>query len=231
MKPIGTLVIVRHGQSRFNELNIFTGWLDVPLSEKGIEEAHKVAEHCMRFDYDKVFTSELKRAHETLTIILSKQSKVGIFYHSDRRYLPAAENENPRIKLLKIYTSEALNERSYGTLQGMDKDKVRKAYGEQQVSIWRRSFEARPPEGESLKDVYERVVPYYEKDVVPSLEKGETDLLVGHGNNLRALIKHLENIADDQIPFIDLPLGTPLVYQYKDGKIVRTEGSYQLQAK
>lgn len=224
----GTLVIVRHGQSRFNELNIFTGWLDVPLSEKGIMEAHKVADHCKKFDYDAVFTSHLKRAHETLTIILSKQEKMGVFQHQGDEKYNIPDNIDPKLnsKLLRIYSDNSLNERAYGNLQGLDKQKATQIYGESRVAIWRRGFTERPPGGESLRDVYERAIPYLKKTIVPRLKKGETILVVGHGNTLRAVIKFLENISDDKIPFISLPLGLPLVYEYKNGKMTRVEGEY-----
>ena len=221
----GILVIVRHGQSRFNELDIFTGWLDVPLSEKGIREAHKVAKHCKNFDYDAIFTSHLKRAHETLAVILSKQNKIGVFQHqSDKKYdIPDAADPHLNKKILNVYTDRALNERAYGSLQGMNKKKATEIYGKLQVLKWRRGFFDRPPHGESLKDVYDRVVPYIEKVIIPRLKRGETNLIVGHGNTLRAVIKFLENIGDDKISFVDLPLGHPLVYEYKDGVIERTD--------
>jgi len=225
----GTLVIVRHGQSRFNELNIFTGWLDVPLSEKGIEQAHSVSTHCENFDYDVVFTSHLKRAHETLSVILSKQIKIGVFQHQSDKQYDISDNLDSELSknILKVYTDKTLNERSYGTLQGMNKEKAREVYGEEQVFNWRRGYTDKPPEGESLKDVCERAVPYFEKTVIPHLESGETCLIVGHGNTLRALIKFLENIEDEKIPFVNLPLGRPLVYEYINGSFKRTEGEYE----
>lgn len=225
----GTLVIVRHGQSRFNELNIFTGWLDVPLSEKGMKQAHNVSNHCENFDYDVVFTSRLKRAHETLSVILSKQKRIGVFQHqSDKNYdVPDDIDTKLNNKILKVYMHEALNERSYGALQGMDKEKARKTYGEPQVFKWRRGYLDKPPQGENLKDVYKRTIPYFKSTIAPHLTKNETVLIVGHGNTLRALIKFLENIEDAKIPFVNLPLGRPLVYEFEDGKISRIEGEYE----
>lgn len=227
-KTKGKLVIVRHGQSRFNKMNLFTGWLDVPLSEKGIREAHKVAEHCKNFDYDTVFTSQLKRTHETLSVILSKQNKVGIFLHDGDKKYSIPDNLDSKLseKILIVYTNEALNERAYGALQGMNKKKATEIYSESQVFKWRRGFTDKPPQGESLKDVYERAIPYIERMVIPRLKHGETILIVGHGNTLRAVIKYLENIEDNKISFIELSLGHPLVYEYKSGKIERVEGEY-----
>ncbi len=224
----GKLVIVRHGQSRFNQLNIFTGWLDVPLSEQGIKEAHTVAAHCEHFDYDAVFTSSLKRAHETLSVILSKQNKIGVFLHEGSSQYNIPDNLDPELsnKILEVYSDEALNERDYGVLQGMNKKRAAQIYGELQVFKWRRGFSDKPPRGESLKDVYERVVPYIEKKVMPRLERGETILMVSHGNTLRAVVKYLENIEDDKVPYVNLPLGYPLAYEYDGGEVKRIEGDY-----
>ncbi|MBU0978550.1 MAG: 2,3-diphosphoglycerate-dependent phosphoglycerate mutase [Patescibacteria group bacterium] len=224
----GTLVIVRHGQSRFNELNIFTGWLDVPLSEQGIREAHKVADHCENFNYDAVFTSHLKRAHDTLMIILSKQKKIGVFQHqSDKRY-DISNDMDPKLnnRIFRVYTVQDLNERAYGALQGIDKDMATKTYGKLQVFKWRRGFTDKPPQGESLKEVYERITPFFKRTITPLLKRGKTILIVGHGNTLRALVKYLENIEDNEIQFVNLPLGHPLVYEYKEGRVNRVEGEY-----
>jgi len=226
----GILVVVRHGQSRFNKLNIFTGWLDAPLSEQGIKEAHSVARHCEKFDYDVAFTSSLKRAHETLSVILSKQNKIGVFVHEAGGHYNIPDDLDPKLakKILRVYASEALNERAYGALQGMDKQKAIKTYGEPQVQKWRRGFSDRPSGGESLKDVYERIVPYFEKMIMPGLSRGKTILTVSHGNTLRALVKYLENIDDDKISFVELPLGYPLVYEFSGGQAKRTEGEYMV---
>ena len=129
--------------------------------------------------------------------------------------------------ILKVYTDKALNERSYGSLQGKNKQKARATYGEEQVFKWRRGYSDKPPDGESLKDVYARTISYFKKVILPYLEKGKTCLIVGHGNSLRALIKHLENIEDNKIPYISLPLGRPLVYEYDNGNIKRVEGEYE----
>lgn len=227
----GILVLVRHGESRFNELNLFTGWIDVSLTEGGIKEAHQVASHCEQFDYDAAFTSHLERAHETLLIILPYQKKIGVFQHqSDEKYnIIKKISAKFREKILPIFSSRALNERMYGTLQGMNKDAASKIYGHSQVYQWRRGFKMKPPKGESLEDVYKRVIPYFEKMIMPRLKRGETNLIVGHGNTLRAIIKFLENIEDDKISLVNLPLGRPLVYEYKNGDFKRTEGIYNFQ--
>lgn len=227
------LVLVRHGESLFNKLNLFTGWVDVPLTKKGIQEARQVATHCQQFNYDSVFTSHLERAHETLLIILSYQQKIGVFQHSDEhlynilKSMPAAIHKE---RILPIYTNRALNERLYGDLQGMNKKQAGEIYGASQVFKWRRGFKDRPPQGESLKDTYKRAVPYFKKMIVPRLKKGESILVVSHGNTLRTIIKHIENITDDKIPFIHLPLATPIVYAYnKSNHFKRIEGTYNFE--
>lgn len=198
-----TLVIVRHGQSLWNKENRFTGWIDIDLSAKGIEEAQNAAKKLKEkgYQFDVAFTSDLKRAQHTLDIILE-----GI----DQKDIP-------------VFKDKALNERMYGDLQGQNKDEARERFGEEQVHIWRRSYDTPPPNGESLKDTGERVMPYYEEEIVPHLKKGETVIIAAHGNSLRALIKHLENYADDEIVKVEIPTGTPKVYELDDAlQVVNT---------
>ena len=126
---------------------------------------------------------------------------------------------------IPIYADEALNERYYGKLQGKNKDLIRKKYGEGQVFIWRRSFDVRPPGGESLKDVYKRAVPYFKKEIFPKLAKGDV-IVSAHGNSLRAIIKDLDNITDEKIPYLELPLGKPIIYHYSKGKLTKMEGKH-----
>lgn len=224
----GTLILVRHGESRLNELNIFTGWIDVPLNKKGFDEAHRVADHCRRFNYDAAFTSCLERAQGTLLVILSHQKKIGVFQHAkNRRYnrLDRAPREFVRATF-PIYISECLNERSYGDLQGLDKAVATKKFGKDKVLRWRRGFHDQPPNGESLRDVYNRVIPYFNQSVSPRISLGETVLIVAHGNTLRAIIKFLEHIPDDHIPLVNLPTGHPLVYSCVKDQCTRIEGAY-----
>ncbi len=191
-----TLVIVRHGQSLWNKENRFTGWIDIDLSAKGIEEAQQAAEKLKEGDYtfDIAFTSALKRAQHTLDIILEGTGQTH----------------------LTVYKDKALNERMYGDLQGQNKDEARERFGEEQVHIWRRSYDVPPPNGESLKDTGARVMPYYEEEIVPHLKKGENVIIAAHGNSLRALIKHLEGYGDDEIVKVEIPTGTPKVYELDD---------------
>jgi 2,3-bisphosphoglycerate-dependent phosphoglycerate mutase len=185
------LVIVRHGQSVWNKENKFTGWVDVDLAEKGVEEANRAGELLKDYKFDAAFTSVLKRANRTLDIILDKigQSDIPITY------------------------DEALNERMYGDLQGKNKDEMREEYGEEQVHIWRRSYDVPPPGGESLKDTAERVLPYFEKEIVPMIKAGKNIIISAHGNSLRALIMKLENLTPEEILKTEVPTGVPKVYE------------------
>jgi 2,3-bisphosphoglycerate-dependent phosphoglycerate mutase len=188
---MGKLVIVRHGQSQWNKENRFTGWVDVDLAERGIEEAKAAGTKLNGIVFDRGFTSALKRAQRTLTLILE-----GIGQPD-----------------LSVSKNEALNERMYGDLQGMDKDETREKFGEEQVHIWRRSYDVAPPNGESLKDTAERVIPYFEKEIKPHLQTGENIIVAAHGNSLRALIMHLEGMSREDITAVEIPTGQPKLYE------------------
>jgi 2,3-bisphosphoglycerate-dependent phosphoglycerate mutase len=193
------LILLRHGESQWNLENRFTGWVDVPLSPRGIQEAKDAGEKLRSFTFDRAFTSVLARANETLRLVLDTIGQTGIPIEKDK----------------------ALNERMYGELQGLNKDETAKKYGEQQVKIWRRSYDVRPPGGESLKDTAERVLPYYEHTIKPCLLKGETILVAAHGNSLRALIMQLEQLSRDQVLELNIPTGAPLIYELDNtGKVL-----------
>ena len=185
------LVIVRHGQSTWNKENRFTGWIDVDLAEKGFEEALNAGKQLKGMKFDYAFTSALIRAQKTLDIILEE---------IDQTELP-------------VIKDEALNERMYGDLQGTDKDEARSKFGEKQVHIWRRSFDIAPPNGESLKDTADRVLPYYEKEIVPLLKEGKNIIIAAHGNSLRALIMSLEKLDKEEILKVEVPTGKPKLYE------------------
>jgi len=185
------LVIFRHGQSVWNLENKFTGWVDVGLSPKGIEEAKAVGEKLKGFVFKEAFTSVLKRAQDTLSIALEI----------------CGQNKIP------VTNNEALNERKYGDLQGLNKAETALKFGDEQVKIWRRSFDVPPPNGESLKDTAERVIPYFEKEIAPKLRAGENIVIAAHGNSLRALIMHLEKMTPKQILEFEIATGQPRVYE------------------
>ena len=194
------LVLVRHGESEWNKLNLFTGWKDPGLSEKGVEEA-RAAGRLLKaegYKFDVAYTSSLSRAQQTLDIMLQELGQTGLETHEDQR----------------------LNERDYGDLSGLNKDEARKKWGEKQVHIWRRSFDVPPPGGESLKDTGARVLPYYETKILPELEAGRNVLVAAHGNSLRALIMKLEGLTGEEIVARELATGLPIVYRLNpDGSV------------
>jgi len=215
------MVLIRHGQSTWNKENRFTGWTDVDLTEQGVREAHNAGvllkqEH---FTFDMAFTSVLKRAIRTLWIVLDQM---------DLMWIP-------------VVNSWRLNERHYGALQGLNKAETAKKYGEEQVHIWRRSYDVRPPilektdqrypgkdakykdldpkdipVAECLKDTVDRFLPYWHDSMVPELKKGKKFLVSAHGNSIRALVKYLDNIRDDEITELNIPTGVPLIYELSD---------------
>ena len=197
------LVLVRHGQSEWNELNLFTGWKDPNLTQQGIAEASQAGEKLkdMSIKFDLMYTSVLQRAQLTGTIILEKLDQLNI---------PIEKNVN-------------LNERDYGSLTGMNKDQARAEFGEEQVHIWRRSYDVPPPGGESLKNTYDRVVPYFKEKVLAQLESGKNILIAAHGNSLRSLVKYIENISEENILKFEIATGEPLFYEYISGKLKRVD--------
>ncbi len=202
------LVLVRHGQSDWNLKNLFTGWKDPGLTEQGIAEAKAAGEKLKQdgYRFDVAFTSDLKRAQDTLDIMLDKLGQTD---------LPVIKNK-------------ALNERDYGELTGLNKDDARQRWGEEQVHIWRRSFDIAPPGGESLKDTAARVLPYFKKEILPRVLKGERALVSAHGNSLRALIMALENLSGEEIVRRELETGVPIVYQLKDDGSVQSKETLKL---
>jgi 2,3-bisphosphoglycerate-dependent phosphoglycerate mutase len=186
------LVLLRHGESQWNLENRFTGWVDVPLSPKGEQEARAAGEKLKGFRFDRAYTSVLKRAIDTLRIVLEITGQTNVPTEQD----------------------QALNERMYGDLQGLNKAETAQKYGEQQVKIWRRSYDVRPPGGESLKDTAERVLPYYEKQIKPEILAGKTLIVAAHGNSLRALVMTLDQLTKEQVLELNIPTGAPLLYEF-----------------
>ena len=194
------LVLVRHGESEWNKLNLFTGWKDPGLTEKGVAEAKSAGVRLKAegLKFDVAYTSVLSRAQKTLDLILDGIGQTGLTTHRD----------------------QALNERDYGDLSGLNKDDARKKWGEVQVLVWRRSYDVPPPGGESLKDTAARVLPYFEATIRPDLQAGKTVIIAAHGNSLRALIMKLENLTPDEILKRELATGVPIVYHLNaDGSI------------
>jgi len=204
------LVLVRHGQSEWNAKNLFTGWKDPGLTDQGVAEAKNagrlILEQNIRFDL--MYTSMLSRAQKTGDIIL------GVLNHKE----------------VPILKNEALNERDYGSLAGLNKDDARKQWGEDQVHIWRRSFDIPPPDGESLKDTADRVLPYFEAEIMPKVVSGSSILIAAHGNSLRALIMKLDSISPEDIVKLEIPTGAPIQYEFTiDGIVNKKTNLYEKQ--
>jgi 2,3-bisphosphoglycerate-dependent phosphoglycerate mutase len=206
---MGNLVLVRHGESQWNLENRFTGWVDVPLSAKGEQEARAAGEKLKGYKFDKAFTSVLQRANNTLKTILEVTGQTGI----------------------PIEYDQALNERHYGALQGLNKQETALKYGDEQVKIWRRSYDVPPPAdktdlnpdgiSESLKDTAARTLPYYEKHILPEIVAGKNIIIAAHGNSLRSIVMYLEELTKEQVLELNIPTGAPLLYVFdKHGAIV-----------
>lgn len=216
MLSLTTLVLVRHGQSQWNLENRFTGWVDVPLSVKGREEATSAGKKLKNMRFDTMYVSHLMRAIQTLHYILLELSdeRIPILYHEEQRIHAWEHYTGNQDKEIPVYQSVDLAERYYGDLQGLNKAETMKKYGEAQVHLWRRSYDINPPHGESLKDTCERTIPYYKKNILPELQVGKNVLIVAHGNSLRSITKYVENISDEEIPKVEIPTGVPIVYTF-----------------
>ena len=197
------LVLVRHGQSDWNLKNLFTGWKDPDLTPKGIEEAKAAGQRlkAMGLQFDTAYTSALTRAQHTLKLVLGELGQPG----------------------LETTRDQALNERDYGDLSGLNKDEARKKWGEEQVHIWRRSYDVSPPGGESLKDTVARVLPYYCQHILPRVLNGQRVIVAAHGNSLRALVMVLDGLTPETIPSMELDTGVPLVYRLKADSTVESK--------
>ncbi len=204
------LLLVRHGQSQWNLENRFTGWIDVPLTEAGRREAKRAGAliQTLKVRFDVAYTSVLVRATETLKILLSVLNQSGI----------------------PIVQDQALNERHYGELQGMDKDEMRQKFGEARVQLWRRSYDVAPPGGESLKDTAARTIPFFESRIFADIKSGKQVLVSAHGNSLRSIVMHLDRLTKEQVLALEIPTGEPIWYQIDSNgkvaskKILKPEG-------
>ena len=210
------LVMVRHGQSQWNLENRFTGWVDVPLSSKGIDEAIGAGKQLRNMRFNTIFVSHMLRAIQTLHYILleSSDERTPIFYHEDPRIQNWEKHTGNPSNELPVYQYVDLAERFYGKLQGLNKDETRQKYGEDQVHLWRRSYDINPPDGESLKNTAERTIPCYTKNILPRLQNNETVLVVAHGNSLRSIVMYVEGISEQEIPNLEIPTGIPIVYEF-----------------
>jgi 2,3-bisphosphoglycerate-dependent phosphoglycerate mutase len=202
------LILLRHGESQWNLENRFTGWVDVPLSPKGEEEARNAGEKLKNIQIDKRYTSVLKRAIDTDLIAMEVAGKLDVPIEKDK----------------------ALNERHYGALQGLNKEETAQKYGKEQVHLWRRSYDIAPPKdvtplnpdgiSESLKDTADRVIPYFLNKIKPDIDAGLNVLVTAHGNSLRALVMYLDGLTKEEVLELNIPTGVPIVYEFENGKIV-----------
>lgn len=212
------LILVRHGQSQWNLENRFTGWTDVPLSRKGIDEAISAGEKLKDVEFDTMYVSHMLRAIQTLHYILIKSNskRTPIIYHEDKRIRNREHHTGDPKSEIPIFMSVDLAERYYGDLQGLNKQKTREKYGDEQVHIWRRSYDVKPPGGESLKDTCERTTPYYKEHILKDLKDGKTVLVSAHGNSLRAITMFVEKVSEQEIPNVEIPTGIPIVYTFDE---------------
>ncbi len=211
------LILLRHGQSEWNQLNRFTGWVDVGLSARGVQEALDAGKKIQNLPIDQVFTSSLLRAQ--VTAMLAMQGHISkkplLMQHPQGKMKEWGADHCTKDALKKCIptiVSENLNERYYGDLQGMDKDEARSQFGVEQVHIWRRSYDVPPPNGESLKMTLERTLPYFKKEITPLLDQGKNILIAAHGNSLRAISMYIQNLNEEEIVKLEIPTGVPLVY-------------------
>jgi 2,3-bisphosphoglycerate-dependent phosphoglycerate mutase len=213
------LVLLRHGESVWNKENVFTGWVDVPLSSEGIKEALKAGQKIAAIDFTAVYTSTLVRAMETVMLALSKShsKKTPVVIHHEggkQQHWSKIHDHEMQKKIIPVYQDWRLNERYYGELQGENKAQTAKTYGKKQVKLWRRSYDVKPPHGECLKDTAERTIPFFKKTIIPLLKKNQNILISAHGNSLRSIVMHLDNLSEEEVLNLEIPTGVPLTYKY-----------------
>ena len=214
------LILLRHGKSDWNQKNRFTGWVDVPLSKDGIDEAQKAGKVISHIPIDVIFISSLMRAQMTAMIAMTEHAseKTPVLLHQGEGKLEEwGRIYDPKAKEHTIPVIEAweINERMYGELQGLDKDETRAKFGADQVQIWRRSFDTPPPNGESLEMTAKRSIPYFKEKIVPLLKEGKNVLVSAHGNSLRSIVMYLDNLTNQQVLELEIPTGIPLCYSFE----------------
>lgn len=220
------LILMRHGQSQWNLANIFTGWVDIPLSTKGIEESLEGGDKISHEPIDIIFTSTLIRAQMTAMLAMTRHSsgKVPVILHTEQGKMnewAKIYDEKTQNSIIPVICAWEINERMYGELQGVNKAELANRFGAEQVQIWRRSFDVAPPNGESLKMTAERSIPYFEKTILPHLIKGQNVFVVAHGNSLRSIIMDLDGLSSEQVIKLELATGEPVVYEYQNQKFIK----------
>ncbi len=221
---MGKLVLLRHGQSEWNKRDLFTGWVDIPLSKEGIEEAFNAGRKVAHIPFDIIYSSDLSRAQTTVFLAMSvhQSGKIPQLIHVPQKGRPAWDNihsEETQKTCIPMISAWQLNERMYGQLQGLNKSETRKKFGDEQVLKWRRSYDIAPPEGESLKMNAERTIPYFEEMILPDVKKGKNVFVVAHGNSLRAISMYLDHLSPEEVVKLEVATGEPFVYIYENGKL------------
>lgn len=222
---MSTLILMRHGESEWNRLNLFTGWVDVPLSAKGIEEALAAGQKIRDIPIDIIFTTPLSRARSTALLAMSQHrgGRVPVIQHPGEGRMDAwaqIHSTQTREQTIPVICAWQLNERMYGDLQGANKAETAARYSAEQVQIWRRSYDVAPPNGESLAMTAARALPYFKNEIVPYLHKGANVFISAHGNSLRAILMDLDQLDKDQVVKLEIPTGLPILYTYEDNQFI-----------
>ena len=217
---MGKLILLRHGKSEWNKKNIFTGWVDIPLAPEGVEEAIAAGKEMAETEIDLIYTSTLVRAMQTVMIAMAyhKTDRVPAVCHKGEESHSDWYTFPKNVDLIPVVQAWQLNERMYGDLQGKNKEKTRHQYGAEQVKIWRRSFATPPPAGESLEMTAKRTLPYFQEQIIPHLELGNTVLVSAHGNSLRSIVMQLDGLSQEEVLELEIPTGKPIFYSYEEGK-------------
>lgn len=220
------LILMRHGQSEWNKRNLFTGWVDVPLSPEGIEEARKAGQSLRDLSIDVVYISTLIRGQMTAFLALADHGsgKVPVLCHPENSQLEQwgkIYSEETRAQTIPVYAAWQLNERMYGELQGLNKAETAEKFGTHQVQIWRRSYDVSPPAGESLKMTAERTLPFFDETIIPLLDQGKNVLISAHGNSLRSIMMELDELSEEQVVKLEIPTGVPIVYEREASQFVK----------
>lgn len=229
-KKITKLIMMRHGESCWNKKNLFTGWVDIPLSQKGIQEALEGGKRIKDLPIDMIYTSTLVRAQMTVFLAMSlhHSGKVPVVQHPHEQKLGSwgkIYNAEASKETIPVIYSWELNERMYGELQGLDKAETAKKFGADQVKIWRRSYDIAPPHGESLEMTAKRSIPYFKKEILPHLQQGRNVFIGAHGNSLRSICMYLDNLSKEEVLHLEIATGAPIIYNYQEGTFTKEKES------
>ena len=222
------LILLRHGQSVWNQKNLFTGWVDIPLSQRGIQEALAAGAIIKNLPIDYIFTSTLVRSLMTALLAMTNHlsQKIPYIVHEERPDMSRIYSEKEALQMIPLFQSSALNERMYGELQGKNKQEVAELFGEEQVKLWRRSYRIAPPQGESLFDTGQRTLPYFQERILPLIQQGKNIFISAHGNSLRSLIMDLEKLTEEEVLSLELPTGKPIVYEWTEQQFTKSALSF-----